>query len=67
MTLPTPDQEQSAKWDLVLLDMEARIEQVRQMKAVGGRRLAIEATSAIATVFLAGAAIGGLFVHLLEK
>jgi hypothetical protein len=30
-------------------------------------RLVVQATGAIATVFLAGAAIGGLIVHLLGK
>jgi hypothetical protein len=61
---PSAEQEQRAKWDLLLLDIEARSEQIRQMKAFEGRRLIIQATSAAATVFIAGAAIGGLLAHL---
>jgi hypothetical protein len=29
---PTPEQQQRAKWDLLLLDIEHRTEQLRQMK-----------------------------------
>jgi len=62
---PTTEQEQRAKWDLVLLDIELRTEQVRQMKAFEGRRLVIQATTAIAAVFAAGSVIGGLLVRLM--
>jgi len=60
---PTVEQEQRAKWDLVLLDLELRAEQIRQMKTYEGWRLAIQATSAAAAVFIAGAAVGGLLIH----
>lgn len=67
MTIPLPssEQEQRAKWDLLLLDIETRSEQIRQMKAFEGRRLVIQAVSAAATVFIAGAAVGGLLTHVL--
>jgi hypothetical protein len=65
--LPSDEQEQRAKWDLLLLDIEARSEQVRQMKAFEGPRLFIQATSAVAAVFVAGAAVGGVLVHFLGR
>jgi hypothetical protein len=69
MTAPVPSNEQTqrAQWDLLLLDIEARSEQVRQMKAFEGPRLFIQATSAVAAVFVAGAAVGGVLVHFLGK
>jgi len=60
----TPEQTQQAKWNLLLLDIEHRTEQVRQMKAFEGRRLAVQAISAAATVFIAGAAVGALLVNV---
>ena len=38
--IPTPEQEQRAKWDLLLLDIELRTEQVRQLKRYEPWRLA---------------------------
>lgn len=64
-TLPTSEQEQRAKWDLLLADLELRTEQVRQTKAYEPRRLVIQAVVAAATVFIAGAALGALLVRLL--
>jgi len=64
--LPTTEQEQRAKWDLLLLDIEHRTEQVRQMKSFEGRRLVIQAVTAAAAVFVAGGVVGGLFVSLLK-
>jgi hypothetical protein len=63
MTTPSTEQEQRAKWDLLLLDIETRTEQLRQLKTYEGWRLAIQATSAAAAVFIAGAAVGGLLTH----
>jgi hypothetical protein len=68
MATPTTEQDQRAKWDLLLLDLEMRAEQVRQMKAfpVGtyeGWKLVFAGASAAAAVFIAGAAVGGLLVH----
>jgi hypothetical protein len=63
VAIPSTEQEQRAKWDLLLLDIEARTEQVRQMKAFEGPRLIIQAVGAGAAVFIAGAAVGGLLVH----
>ena len=60
---PTPEQEQRAKWDLLLRDLELRGEQIRQMKAYEGPRLIIQAIGATAAVFIAGAAVGGLLIH----
>jgi hypothetical protein len=65
--IPSDEQRQRAQWDLLLLDIEARSEQVRQMKAFEGPRLLIQATSAGAAVFVAGAAVGGVLVHFLGK
>jgi hypothetical protein len=50
--LPTAEQEQRAKWDLLLLDIEHRQEQVRSMKAFENWRFVLQ-------VLTVGAAIGG--------
>jgi hypothetical protein len=60
---PTAEQKQRVEWDLILRDLELRGEQIRQMKAFEGRRLVIQAVSAAAAVFIAGAAVGGLLIH----
>jgi hypothetical protein len=48
---PTPEQEQRAKWDLLLLDLELRAEQVRQLKRY-------EPWKALAALVTAGTAFG---------
>lgn len=68
--IPTGEQEQRAKWDLLLLDIEARSEQLRQMKAFPtgtyeGWKVVFAGATAFAAVFVAGAAIGGLIIHLI--
>jgi hypothetical protein len=65
LATPTPEQEQRLRWDLLLLDIEHRSEQVRQMKAYEGWRLATQAVTAAAAVFAAGGVVGGVFVRLL--
>jgi len=55
--------QQRARWDLLLLDIEQRTEQIRQMKT-RGRRLAIQAVTAAAAVFVAGVVVGALIVWL---
>jgi hypothetical protein len=65
MPMPSAEQEARAKWDLVLLDIEHRTEQVRQMKAYEGKRLFIQGVTAAATLFAAGGVVGGLIVRLL--
>jgi hypothetical protein len=65
-TLPSAEQQQRAAWDLLLLDLEHRTEQVRQMKAFEGRRLAVQAIGAAAAVFIAGAAVGALLLNALS-
>jgi hypothetical protein len=59
--LPTAEQVQRAKWDLLLTDLEYRAEQVRQIKATPARievlKLALTAiTSAVALI---GGVAGG--------
>jgi hypothetical protein len=65
--LPSPEQEQRAKWDLMLLDLEQRTEQVRQMKRYEGPRLVIQALGAAAAVFIAGAAVGALALNAFSR
>jgi hypothetical protein len=72
MTMPTDEEQQRARWDLLLLDIEQRIEQVRQLntidltnKSYEGRRLLIQAITAAAAVFAAGGVVGGLIARLL--
>jgi len=73
LPLPSTEQEQRAKWDLLLLDLEQRAEQVRQLKGLDlinkgyeGWRLIIQAVTAAAAVFAAGGVVGGLLVRLLS-
>jgi hypothetical protein len=61
-TLPTAEQEQRAKWDLLLRDLELRAEQIHQMKAFEGWRLLFQGMTASAALLGAGAAIGALLV-----
>ena len=66
MNLATQEQQQRARWDLLLLDLEHRAEQVRQLKPYEGWRLAIPATiAAFAAVFAAGGIVGALIVKIL--
>ena len=64
---PSAEQLQRAQWDLILRDLELKGEQVRQMKAYEGKRLFVQASAAASTMLIAGAALGGLIVHLLGK
>ena len=58
MNMPTQGQEQRARWDHLLLDLEHRAEQVRQLKTYEGWRLAIPATiAAFAALFAAGGVV----------
>jgi hypothetical protein len=56
--LPTPEQEQRARWDCLLSDIEARTEQLRQLKPVEARTLMVAGITTGAAVFAAGAAFG---------
>lgn len=60
---PTAEQEQRAKWDLLLLDIEMRTEEVRQLKRFEPLRLF--ATLLTAGV-IAGGAAGALIVHFIK-
>jgi hypothetical protein len=58
---PTPEQEQRVNWDLKLLDIETRTQQVRRLKTYEGWLLI--AMTAVA-IFGAGAAFATLILHL---
>jgi hypothetical protein len=64
--LPTEEPQQRAKWDLLLLDIEHRTEQVRQLKTYEPRRLIIQTVTAAVAVFASGGVVGGLIVRLLH-
>ena len=64
LPLPTEEQQQRARWDLLLLDIEQRTEQVRQMKSCEGRCLVIQGLTAAAALLAAGGVVGGLLVNL---
>jgi hypothetical protein len=49
--LPTSEQEARAEWDLLLIDIEYRIEQLRQIKVFEPRRLMLAGLTAGAAVF----------------
>lgn len=58
---PTSEQEQRAKWDLLLLDIETRTEQLRHLKATPTHVTLIQlaASSITAGVALVAAIAGG--------
>jgi hypothetical protein len=64
--LPTDEQQQRAKWDLLLFDLELRAEQIRQMKSFEPKRMIIQALTAAAALMVAGGVVGGVFVSLLK-
>lgn len=66
-TLPTPEQEQRAKWDLLLTDLEYRTEQLRQLKTFEPRRLMMTGITTGAAVFGSGAATLGLLLHWMGR
>jgi hypothetical protein len=66
--VPTPEQEQRARWDLIILDLEYRAEQVRQIKATPLRievlKLTVSAITA-AVVLIGGVGAGTIWLlHL---
>ena len=66
MSVPSPEHEQRAKWDLLLLDIEGRTEQVRQLKRFEPWRLAAALPSAAA---VAGSSVAALILwaaHLIH-
>jgi hypothetical protein len=67
ITIPTSEQDQRAKWDLLLLDIEHRTEQLRQLKSYEPRRLMIQAITASAALLGGGAALGALVTTLLYR
>ena len=60
-------QQEEAKNDLLLADIEMRLEQVRQLKSYEPRRLWIQAITALAALFGAGAAVGAVITTLLMR
>jgi hypothetical protein len=58
-TAPTDEQQQRAKWDLLLLDIETRTVQLRQLKVYEPWRLAAALASASA---VAGSAVAALIL-----
>jgi hypothetical protein len=60
---PTEEQQQRAKWDLLLLDIELRTDQLRQLKRYEPLRLFVPLLMAAAIV---GGAVGALIVHLIK-
>ena len=65
-TLPSAAQQQRAKWDLLLLDIEHRTEQVRQIKVYEPKRLLIQGLTAAAALLAAGGVVGGLLVNMIK-
>jgi hypothetical protein len=55
---PSQQQEQRAKWDLLLLDIETRTEQVRQLKTYEPWRLVFAGLTSGAAILAVGVAIG---------
>lgn len=56
ITLPSAEQEQRAKWDLILTDIELKQEQLRQLRSFEPWKLAFSGMTAGAALFAAGAA-----------
>jgi hypothetical protein len=64
--LPTSEQEQRVKWDLLLADFDLRLEQVRQMRGYEPKRLLFQGLTAFAAIFAAGGVVGGLLVRVMS-
>jgi hypothetical protein len=66
--LPTPTevQRQRAEWDRLLLDIEARTAELRQLKAYEPRRIIIQTITAASVLLAAGAALGALLLRALS-
>ena len=64
--LPTAEQEARAKWDLLLTDIEFRMEQVRQLKSYEPRRLLIQGLTAVGVLLASGAAVGAFGLRMLQ-
>ena len=58
MTNPTTEQEQRAHWDLLLLDIEYRTEQLRQLKSYEPIKLVL--TTATSTIIILGGIGAGM-------
>ena len=67
LALPSDEQKERAQWDLLLLDLEQRAEQNRQLRAYEGWRVAFLGMGAGAALLAAGAALGGVAVALLLR
>lgn len=63
--VPTDEQVARARWDLLLTDLEYRVEQLRQVKHEPGR-LAIQAGAIFGLLFAAGAVFGVLAARVLR-
>jgi hypothetical protein len=59
--------EERAKWDLLLLDMERRADELRRLKSPRLRRLMIQAVIVLIVLLGAGAALGALVTTLLHR
>ena len=66
-TIPTSEQKQRAAWDLLLLDIEMRSEQLRQLKTFEPRKLLLSGITTGAAVFGSGAAFLGLILHWMGR
>lgn len=64
---PTPEQQQRAAWDLLLLDIEVRSVQLRQLKTYEPWRLAATLGSAAAVGGTAVAALILWAAHLVQQ
>jgi hypothetical protein len=56
--LPADEQQQRAKWDLLLLDIEHRTEQVRQLKSYEPWRIIFAGLTTGAAILAVGIALG---------
>lgn len=61
VTLPSEEDRQRAKWSLLILDIEYRTEQVRQLKRYEPLRLVFTGLGAAAAFMVAGFALAKLF------
>jgi hypothetical protein len=64
LTAPTSDQEQRAKYDAVLADLELKQEQLRQLRLFEPRRLTFQMLGAVAALLVACAAFTGSVLAL---
>jgi hypothetical protein len=66
IVLPTAEQEQRAKWDLLLTDIELKQEQLRHLRTFEGWKLAFAGMTSGAALMAAGVGLAALLLRMIH-